>query len=76
LKPTKDLLQALCNLRASTDFKVFLQACGEELESARDACEKHTADEKLYRSQGRASAFREVTELYKQAPDKLGKIKP
>jgi hypothetical protein len=71
LKPTPEVVQALTNLRVSTDFETFLDWIEEGLQSARDTCEKHTADEKLYRAQGRCETLRTILTTNTDAPKLL-----
>jgi hypothetical protein len=71
LKPTPEVVQALANLRPSQDFKTFLAWIEEGLDAARDTCEKHTADEKLYRAQGICQALREIKSTNEEAPKLL-----
>lgn len=75
MKPTPEVVQALANLRPSHDFSTFLEWIEEGLESARDTCEKHTADEKLYRAQGICQALRNIKQVNEDAPVLLQKFK-
>jgi hypothetical protein len=71
LKHTPEVVQALANLRTSHDFKTFLEWIEEGLQAARDTCEKHTADEKLFRAQGICQALREIRSTNEEAPKLL-----
>ena len=75
MKPTPEVVQALANLRPSHDFKTFLDWIEAGLEAARDTCEKHTADEKLYRAQGNCQVLREIIEINEGSPELLQKFK-
>jgi len=57
-------------------FTTFLEWIEVGLNDARDTCEKHTADEKLYRAQGECKALREIIEVNEDAPTLLSKFKP
>lgn len=71
MKPTPELAQALTNLRANADFDVVLTAFARAREVARDQCEAHPADEKLFRAQGEAQFLRQFFRLNEAAPKDL-----
>lgn len=75
MKPTPEVVQALTNLRVSTDFETFLKWIEEGLSAARDTCEKHTADEKLYRAQGQCQVLRSIIEINEDSPKLLEHFK-
>lgn len=75
MKPTPEVVQALANLRMSSDFKTFLEWIEAGLSDARDTCERHTADEKLYRAQGICQALRNIQETNEEAPKLLEQFK-
>ena len=74
-KPSKEVLQALTNLRASSDFEVVLEWLRENRKTARDELEAHTEALKFGRAQGEALTLKAILDANDTAPKALEKHK-
>ena len=76
INPTPEVLQALTNLRVSSDFETVVEWLRENRKTARDKLEDHVEDKYFLRFQGEARFLKEFLELNDTAPQRLDKIKP
>ncbi len=75
MKTSPKLLQALCNLRASSDFRTFMEALKEdEIEQVKRCIDGR--DEVLLNAQGAAKVLIGIRETFENAPTALDRIKP
>jgi hypothetical protein len=74
VKPTKELTQALTNLRGNSDFKVFVEAIQEDMLNA-VKLSLRSEGAPCHRAQGEALYCEAVLETIRTAPDTLIKFK-
>lgn len=73
MKESPELLRALCALRGSSDFKVFIKALEEDEATETQRC--ITGDGPiLYRAQGAAKKLQDIVSQYANAPLRLEQI--
>lgn len=75
IKPTPEVLQALTNLRVSTDFETVVEWLRENRKTARDKLEDHTEDKLFFRIQGESRCLKELLDINDTAPQRLEKVK-
>lgn len=75
MKPTKEVAQALVNLRVSHDFEVVIEWLRSERKTARDECENQLDHNKALRSQGKSICLKDILETNESAPELLSKLK-
>jgi hypothetical protein len=75
MKPTKEVLQAMTNLRVSSDFEVVLEWLRNSRKTARDELENQLDEQKFARVQGRALALKVILDTNENAPALLAKYK-
>lgn len=75
MKPTKEALQALVNLRVSHDFEVVIEWLRECRKTARNECEQQLDPQKVLRAQGKALCLRDILDTIDAAPEQLSKYK-
>lgn len=73
MKATREVTQALTNLRASTDFQVFLSWLLEDEVAETERCIAAEGTV-LFRAQGAARKLKDIREEYLKAPDTLKKF--
>lgn len=75
IRPSKEVYQALTNLRVSHDFGAVLEWLREARKTARDGLEKSTEEVNFHRSQGESLCLKAILEANDEAPQQLNKIK-